>query len=72
MVTRPREQKDKLSALLREKGAEVLEAPTIRIAPIEENPALDEALEMIADYSWLAFTSPTGVQIFRDYLKSIR
>ena len=72
VVTRPREQKDKLSALLREKGAEVLEAPTIRIVPIEENPALDEALEKVADYSWLAFTSPTGVQIFRDYLKSIR
>ena len=69
VVTRPREQKDKLSALLREKGAEVLEAPTIRIVPIEENPALDEALEKIADYSWLVFTSPTGVQIFRDYLK---
>lgn len=69
VVTRPREQKDKLTALLREKGAEVLEAPTIRIVPIQENPALDAALENLEDYGWIVFTSPTGVEIFRDYLK---
>lgn len=69
VVTRPREQKDRLAALLREKGAEVLEAPTIRIVPIRENPALDEALENIGGFAWLAFTSPAGVEVFRDYLK---
>lgn len=69
VITRPRQQKDRLAAMLRERGAEVLEAPAIRIVPIEENPALDKALKNIREYDWLVFTSPTAVGIFRDYLK---
>ncbi len=66
LVTRPRELQSTMSAKLRAQGAEVLELPAIATAAIPDNRALEEALNNIADYSWIAFTSPTGVRVFFD------
>lgn len=64
-VTRPKERISRLSSMLREKGAEVLELPSIRVVPVEENEKLSRELEQIGTYTWLVFTSPSGVRIFR-------
>ncbi|MBI3329777.1 MAG: uroporphyrinogen-III synthase [Nitrospinae bacterium] len=64
LVTRPREQASRFSALLREYGAEPIEIPTIQIdAPSSWQP-LDQAITAIRAYDWLVFTSVNGVQAF--------
>lgn len=69
LVTRPRKLISKMAESLREKGAEVLEVPAVSIVPIEENKKLKEALLNLSNYTVLAFTSPSGVQVFFDKLK---
>lgn len=60
VVTRPRED-GRLRRLLEAEGAEVLELPTIRIAPAADYGPLDAALRRIGDYGWIVFTSRNGV-----------
>lgn len=64
LLTRPKNLISRTAALLREKGAEVLELPAIRTVPLEDQSRLYQAFEQIKTYSWLVFTSPTGVEIF--------
>lgn len=70
IVTRPKESVSGLSAMLREKGAEVLELPAIETVPIDKNERLIEALKGFSDHSWdwVVFTSPAGVRIFMEKL----
>lgn len=70
IVTRPKELSSRLSGMLREKGAEVIELPSIRIVPVEESKELDQACIDISagKYEWVVFTSPSGVRIFMDRL----
>lgn len=68
LVTRAAPQGAALAAPLRELGAAVLEAPTIAIEPIETFDALDAALDAIAAYAWLCFTSANGVEAVFDRL----
>ena len=65
-MTRPRERQEELSQRLRSLGAEVLELPTISIAPYraEELPEQGAALEELENYQYLVFTSPSGVDCF--------
>jgi uroporphyrinogen III methyltransferase/synthase len=70
LVTRPRELASKMSLRLREKGAEVVELPAIRTQPIENNQELEQALDNIGNYQWLAFTSQVGVKVFFDAMKA--
>ena len=53
-VTRARPQASALAARLRELGAEVVEAPAIRVAPVEA------ALPDLAGYDLVCVTSPNG------------
>ena len=66
IVTRSRKKASKLTAQLRESGAEVLELPmidTTAIAP--EQIRLDELFDEPAGRElWLTFTSPVGVETF--------
>lgn len=64
LVTRPRNLISRTAAKLREKGAEVLELPAIRIEAMEDQSRLYEAFARLGQYQWLVFTSPTGVEIF--------
>ena len=66
LVTRPRHHISKTADLLRKKGAEVLELPSICTVPVEDNSRLYEAFEKLAAYQWIIFTSPVGVEIFFD------
>ncbi len=67
-VTRTRTQASILSGALRDLGAEVIETPTIEIAPPEDWGPLDGAIQRLADYDYLVFTSPNGVDKFWERL----
>lgn len=70
LVTRPRGQAAEIAHILRARGAEVLEIPSISITPTMQTVPVREALHAAPDYDWLVFTSPSGVRIFMDeYLK---
>lgn len=66
VVTRTREQAGKLSAELRELGADVIELPTIRIEAPEDKHEFAQMVTHAHEYDWLVFTSPNGVQRFFD------
>ncbi|PYI89831.1 MAG: uroporphyrinogen-III C-methyltransferase, partial [Verrucomicrobia bacterium] len=67
VVTRTREQASQLSQELLERGADVLEIPTIKVVPPDQLEPLEEAIEGLGVYDWLIFTSPNGVAAFFDY-----
>ncbi|MEW6544158.1 MAG: uroporphyrinogen-III C-methyltransferase [Nitrospirota bacterium] len=71
LVTRAREQAGELSDLLRAYGAEPVECPTIQIVPPEDWRELDRAVEELADYHWLVFTSVNGIKPFMDRLHEL-
>lgn len=62
-VTRPRKRSGKLSKMLRDRGAEVLELPAIKTETIMQK------LPDMTCYDWLCFTSPTGVEAFFELLR---
>lgn len=64
LVTRPKSLVSETSCKLREKGAEVLELPSICTEPLSDQSRLYEAMEQLEKYRWLVFTSPTGVEVF--------
>jgi len=68
IVTRSREQASKLSRLLEEYGAEVIEFPTIKIVPPKSFDELDNAIDNISRYNWVIFTSVNGVKYFLERL----
>ncbi|MEP0843883.1 MAG: uroporphyrinogen-III C-methyltransferase [Phycisphaerae bacterium] len=64
VVTRMRGQAAGLSGPLLAAGAEVIEAPTIELADVEDHTAIDAAIRRLADYDWLVLTSTNGVDAF--------
>jgi uroporphyrinogen III methyltransferase/synthase len=66
VVTRTREQASQLAHDLLERGADVLEIPTIKIVLPDKLEPLAEALEGLGAYDWIVFTSPNGVTAFFD------
>lgn len=72
LVTRPKNRSSRTVELLREKGAEVLELPSIRTETLKDQSRLREALNRITDFQWAVFTSPTGAEVFFEELKKYR
>lgn len=64
VVTRAREQAAILAHPLRERGADVLEIPVIKIAAPKKTDPIKEAIQSLNSYDWLVFTSPNGVSEF--------
>ena len=64
VVTRPLDAIEGSAAILEEQGAEVLSAPMITIGPVVNPSALDSAIDRIASFDWLVFTSAHGVTYF--------
>lgn len=64
LITRTRQQASDLRRRLAELGADVLEAPTLEIAPpsTERLAAADRAIQSIGDFQWLVLTSINGVE----------
>ena len=71
VVTRSREQASELVDMLEERGADAIQAPTIRIAPPDDPEALDRACAMAGTYDWIVFTSANGVDFFMRRLLAI-
>jgi uroporphyrinogen III methyltransferase/synthase len=67
VVTRTRTQASQLSRQFAERGAEVLEIPTIKTVPPENLAPIADALLELNSYDWLVFTSPNGVTHFFEY-----
>jgi uroporphyrinogen III methyltransferase/synthase len=68
LVTRPREEGNRAAAALESLGAEVVLAPTIEVRPISDPVPLDGAIDRLANYNWLVFTSANGVRFFMERL----
>lgn len=67
LVPRARDQAGDFSALLRARGAEPLEVPTIEIRSVASTAALDRAVEDLAAgrFDWVVLTSVNGVAAVR-------
>ena len=74
LVTRTREQAGELSGVLRELGADVVEAPAIKVEPPRSWTPVDRAIKRLRDgvYAWTVFTSANGVASFFARLRAAR
>jgi uroporphyrinogen III methyltransferase / synthase len=68
LVTRPRAQADALATPLAQLGAQVLLQPAIEIKPAADQASLINALEALARFDWVVFSSANGVTYFLDTL----
>ncbi|NLI11869.1 MAG: uroporphyrinogen-III C-methyltransferase [Peptococcaceae bacterium] len=69
LVTRSREQASALSEAIEDLGGEPLEFPTIGVAePLDYKP-LDQAIDELAAFKWVIFTSVNGVACFFNRLR---
>ncbi|MEO6213286.1 MAG: uroporphyrinogen-III C-methyltransferase [Vicinamibacterales bacterium] len=64
IVTRSREQAEELIDMLEERGAEAIAAPTIRVAPPQDDTELAQACAAASSYDWIVFTSANAVDRF--------
>jgi uroporphyrinogen III methyltransferase/synthase len=73
LVPRARDQASGFSALLRARGAEPLEVPTIEIRPLASTTRLDRAVRDLAagGYDWMALTSVNGVAAVRARVEAL-
>ena len=68
VVTRPRDEGNRSAIVLETLGALVLLAPTVEVRPITDPAPLDAAIDRVASYDWLVFTSANGVRFFLERL----
>jgi uroporphyrinogen III methyltransferase/synthase len=66
LVTRPEGLADELAERLMELGADVLLQPAITIGPPPDWRPVDEAIEQLADFDWVVFSSVNGVRSIFD------
>jgi uroporphyrinogen III methyltransferase/synthase len=73
LVPRARDQASELSALLRSRGAEPLEVPTIEIRPVASTAELDRSVADLAAgrFDWVVLTSVNGVAALRDRAEAL-
>jgi uroporphyrinogen III methyltransferase / synthase len=64
VVTRARAQASEFAAALQALGAEVVQFPTIRIAPPADPEPLRRAVAEAGSFDWIVFTSGNGVERF--------
>src|SRR5450631_3885316 len=71
MVTRAADQAGEFATMLADRGATVLECPTIRIVEPEQWGPLDAALRNLSAYDWLVMTSGNAVRAFFQRLDTL-
>ncbi len=64
LITRATGQSSGFSQMLRSRGAQVLEMPTLEIVPPTSWQDLDREIERLSDFNWLILTSTNGVDAF--------
>ncbi|HEV3122631.1 MAG TPA: uroporphyrinogen-III C-methyltransferase [Isosphaeraceae bacterium] len=70
VVTRPAEELEYAASTLESLGAEVLRAPTVQIAPVDDPAPIDRAIDRLSEFDWLVFTSTNGVRHFLGRLEA--
>jgi uroporphyrinogen III methyltransferase/synthase len=70
LVTRPRRQAGDLVRRLELLGAVPFVLPAVDVGPPDDWGPVDRALERLADYRWLVFTSTNGVHGFLERLRA--
>jgi len=71
IVTRARAQSSIFSQRLSELGALPIEFPTIRVSACKDYKLLHEAINRLASYQWIIFTSINGVDFFFQQLHTL-
>lgn len=71
LITRPEHQSDDLASRLLSLGANVLRQPAIEIAPPADWSAVDAAIDRLAEFDWLVFSSSNGVEHFLNRLLTV-
>src|SRR5262249_11897709 len=69
VVTRPADEAGRGAADPGAPGAEATLATTAEVRPLTDPTPLHAAIERLADYDWLVFTSPNGVRSFVERLE---
>lgn len=64
VITRPRTQAGAMAHALERRGAIPVLFPTIEIVPVADTSSVDSAIDRLADFDWIVFTSVNGVAIF--------
>ncbi len=71
LITRPAHQAEEFSRTLQARGAEPIFASTIVIGPPDDPHAAHRAIDQLASYRWVVFTSQNGVDAFFDRLAAL-
>jgi uroporphyrinogen III methyltransferase/synthase len=64
LITRPRHQASELAGRIEALGGRAVCLPAVTIGEPDDGSAVDRALEQLAGYHWLVFTSSNGVDAF--------
>lgn len=71
IVTRAADQASDFSSILTDRGATVLECPTIKLVEPDSWLELDSAIGELARYDWIIFTSANTVRFFFERLDTL-
>lgn len=71
LITRPAHQAERFARTLYARGIEPILASTIAIVPPDDIHPAHRAIDELASYGWLVFTSQNGVDAFFDRLSSL-
>lgn len=71
LVTRPKEEAERLKDILMAAGIEVFCLPTIEVLPLEDYSEADLILRHLEEFHWLVFTSANGVKFFFSRWKAL-
>ena len=71
LITRARDQADECIRLLTERGASVIEFPTIEVIPPQSWSDLDQALNEIEAFHWIIFSSANAVRFFMERFQTL-
>lgn len=69
LITRPRSQAGPFADALRRAGFEPVFLPVIEVRPVDDPSELQKALESLATYDWIVFTSVNAVEITFDHME---
>jgi uroporphyrinogen III methyltransferase / synthase len=71
LITRPARQAQEFARALYARGVEPILASTIAIAPPDDPYSAHRAIDRLASYAWIVFTSQNGVDAFFDRLHAL-